>query len=480
MFSLQREPLEPMTLARPDAGGYVSFVGRVRNHHVGKAVEGLDYEAFDAMALAEGEKVVREAIERFGVLEARCIHRIGSLNVGDVAIAIEVAAGHRREAFRACEFIIDDVKRRVPIWKRERYADGVEEWVHAWSAAPEALTEEAYYQAQTRLPEVGLEGQDRLRGARVLVIGAGGLGCPAITYLASCGVGTILVADHDVLEGDNLHRQPLFRVADIGRMKADLAAEAVAALNPYVRAESHTLRLDASNAERLIAGCDLVLDCSDNLATKDAANAACVALGVPLVVAGIHRMEGWVLSVDPKSEGGCLRCLWPTAWQETRSCAEVGVLGFVPGVLGVFMATEAIKRLTGWGDTLGGRLWLVDLLRMEAQSVLRAKDPGCPVCSSPASLAPSEPIALKWGDPSFALGEWALVDLRLEPRIEFPLAWPRLSENELTEEGSGRRVLVVCDRGISSVDVVRKARRRGVLAWSLEHGEVGLRRALGR
>ncbi len=477
MFFLQREPLEPATLNRPDAGGYVSFVGRVRNQHVGKAVVGLDYEAFESMASAEGEKVIAEAVERFGVLEARCVHRIGSLSVGDAAIVIEVAAGHRREAFRACEFIIDEVKRRVPIWKRERYADGVEEWVHAWSAAPEALTEEAYYQAQTRLPEVGLEGQNRLRRARVLVIGAGGLGCPAITYLASCGVGTIMVADHDVLEGDNLHRQPLFRVADIGRMKADLAAEAIAALNPYVRAESYTVRFDASNAERLITGCDLVLDCSDNLATKDAANAACVALGVPLVVAGIHRMEGWVLSVDPKSDGGCLRCLWPAASEGTKSCAEVGVLGFVPGVLGVLMATEAVKRLVAWGDTLGRRLWLVDLLRMEAQDIRRAGDPACPVCSVPSSLGSSEPIALKWGDPLLEESGWMLVDLRKEPSQPFPLDWPA---GALEEATPGARYLVLCDRGIASVDAVRKARRRGVRAWSLEHGEVGLRRGLSK
>ncbi|MCW5942088.1 MAG: ThiF family adenylyltransferase [Fimbriimonadaceae bacterium] len=483
-----RHPLALEPSQRPEAGGYASFVGRVRAHNEGRAVVGLAYEAYDELAMAEGARIVEEARCRFDVLTIRCDHRVGELAIGDAAIVVEVAAAHRREAFRACEFVVDEVKKRVPIWKRERYEDGRSDWINAGTARPVAgLTESGYYERQQRLPEIGVEGQRRLGDARVLVVGAGGLGCPAIEFLARAGVGTVGVADGDSLDVTNLHRQSLFRSRDTGRPKVDLVAEAVAEANPYVRVEPHPLRVSAGNADALVEGYDLVLDGTDNFETKYLLNDRCVSLGKTLVQAGVYRYEGWAMRVEPGHPGGCLRCLWPDPPAGVRSCADVGVLGVVPGLFGVLMATEAVKALLGLGDSLADRFWILDMLSMEARSIRRTARPGCPACSRAASSPPGraafEPIEVTPGDPLLDGGPWILLDLRAsEQGSDRPASqWPWASAvPEFADLRPEVRYLAVCAHGVTSLEWTRRARASGHLnVWSLRNGATGLDR-IGR
>lgn len=481
---MRDEPLVVAASALPEAGGYASFVGRVRRQNEGKAVTGLYYEAYRELAEAEGARILAEARRRFDVLDVRCDHRIGELEIGDAAIVVEVAAAHRREAFRACEFVVDEVKKRVPIWKHERYADGASAWVHAGSASNGSLTEPAYYERQARLPELGTFGQGRLGEARVLVVGAGGLGCPAIAYLARAGVGTIGIADGDDLDATNLHRQSLFRTRDLGRPKVDLVAEAVADANPFVRVEAHRTRLTAANADALLGRYDLVLDATDNFEAKYLLNDRCLALGLPLVQAGVYRYEGWVMVIEPAHAGGCLRCLWPEPPEGVRSCAEVGVLGVVPGLLGVAQATEAIKTILGIGEPLSDRFWMLDLLSMDCRSMRRSRRAGCSACAlarpraKPRGREPD--LELAPDSPLLSEGDWRLIDLRpgKEAARRPASRWPWVEPPE--SDASWRpdvRYLVVCAYGVRSLDWARNARSRGLgNVWSLRNGVTGLER----
>lgn len=232
------------------------------------------------------------------------------------------------------------------------------------------------------LPEVGPEGQRRLKAARVLLVGAGGLGSPAALYLAAAGVGTLGLVDFDVVDATNLHRQILHGTADVGRSKLDSAADRLAAVNPHVALERHEVRLTSDNALDILRGYDLVVDGSDNFPTRYLVNDACVLLGIPLVYGAIHRFEGQVAVFDGRS-GPCYRCLFrqPPPPGLVPSCAEAGVLGVLPGIIGSLQAMEAIKLILGIGEPALGRLLIFEGLEMRFRELRLRKDPECPVCS---------------------------------------------------------------------------------------------------
>jgi sulfur-carrier protein adenylyltransferase/sulfurtransferase len=242
-------------------------------------------------------------------------------------------------------------------------------------------TEMARYARHLSLPDVGVEGQRRLKAARVLLVGAGGLGSPAALYLAAAGVGTIGLVDHDQVDATNLQRQVLYGTGDLGRPKLEAAAERLGDLNPDVRLETHALRLDSGNALEVLRGYDVVIDGSDNFPTRYLVNDACVLLGKPYVYGSIFRFEGQV-SVFDAARGPCYRCLFadPPPRELVPSCAEGGVLGVLPGVVGTLQALEAIKLVLGRGESLVGRLLLFDALRMRFRELELQKDPACPVC----------------------------------------------------------------------------------------------------
>lgn len=239
------------------------------------------------------------------------------------------------------------------------------------------------YARHVLIPEVGMEGQRRLKNARVLVVGAGGLGSPALMYLAAAGVGTIGVVDDDLVEISNLQRQLVHRVADVGRPKSESAAETLASINPLVRVVRHDVRIDSSNALEIIADYDLVLDGTDNFPTRYLLNDACVLLGKPDVWGSIFRFDGQA-SVWWAQHGPCYRCVFPEPPPPglVPSCAEGGVLGLLCAAIGSIQAAEAVKLIVGIGDPLIGRLMVHDALRQSWDALTVRKDPECAVCGT--------------------------------------------------------------------------------------------------
>ena len=237
------------------------------------------------------------------------------------------------------------------------------------------------YSRHLILPEVGVEGQQRLKAARVLCVGAGGLGSPLALYLAAAGVGTLGLVDFDVVDASNLQRQILHSTNDVGRKKLDSAEEKLTALNPAVRVVKHETRLTSANALEILSGYDIVADGTDNFPTRYLVNDACVLLGKPNVYGSIFRFEGQA-SVFATKGGPCYRCLYPEPPPPgmVPNCAEGGVLGILPGLVGVIQATEVIKLILGKGETLVGRLLLVDALEMRFRELKLKRNAECPVC----------------------------------------------------------------------------------------------------
>lgn len=445
VFRFSHTPIDTVALreelANPESGGYTSFEGWVRNHNEGQKVRHLEYEAFEPLAVKEGERIVAEAIKRFGIERAACVHRVGDLAIGDMAVWVGASARHRDEAFRACRFIIDEVKHRVPIWKKEHYENGDTGWVncercaapgehelhdhahahgavtqghahshdhahhhgearqhgdahaHHESASPQAAPapvnaqpskraekHRADYSRQIALKEVGQAGQAKLLNSRVLVIGCGGLGVPVLQYLAGAGIGKIGMVDSDQLEASNLHRQTMYALSDVGEHKAILAADRLRALNPEVETRAYTIRLTAENASELVSEYDLVIDCTDNFSTKFLLNDVCVRLRKPVIFSSVYQFEGQLQVVRPDRDGACLRCVWPEATRDglVGNCAEAGVLGPVPGVFGSLQALEALKTLLDLPGQLGNELLVLDLLTMSISRVRIKRAATCP------------------------------------------------------------------------------------------------------
>ena len=238
------------------------------------------------------------------------------------------------------------------------------------------------YARQIILPQFGGAGQAKLKASHVAVIGAGGIGCPAITYLAAAGVGKLTIVDHDHVELSNLQRQPLFTDADIGASKAAVAADAARRINPHVDVVAVAGRIDADNAETLLAGASLILDGCDNFETRLAVNRAAVALEIPLLSAAIGAFEGQVALYEGwRADAPCYACLvGDDPDRPGINCAEQGVMGALAGMIGTMAALEAVRALSGWGQTLGGRLAIVDMLDRRWREVAVAKDPECPIC----------------------------------------------------------------------------------------------------
>jgi adenylyltransferase/sulfurtransferase len=392
MFELTDQPIDSAALRtrleRPDAGACVVFEGWVRNHHAGQPVTKLEYEAFDALARLEGEAIASEAEQEHPGCTVLCVHRTGSLPVGELAVWIGVASAHRHAAFLACRQVIEEIKRRLPVWKKEHHPGGAAaEWVNCTTESTAGrLAPENYYARQASLPEVGAAGQAALAAASVLVVGVGGLGCPAALYLATSGVGRLTLADAGKVEVSNLHRQILFTSDDVGAAKATIAAARLRTQNPLIKVEAHAADVIPANVGALITGRTAVLDCTDNFATRFLLHDACRAAGVPLVSAAVYRFEG-ELNVFAPHRPGCLHCLWTgrsTAELETAAnCDGAPVFAPTVGLLGVMQAAETLKLILGLAtprDETATRL--VNLLDGSTQSLERPVDPSCLVCGT--------------------------------------------------------------------------------------------------
>ncbi len=337
------------------------------------------------------------------------------------------------------------------------------------------------------LPEVGPEGQRRLRQSSVLIVGAGGLGSPLALYLAAAGVGRIGLVDFDAVDAANLQRQVLYGTRDLGRPKLSAARERLEDLNPHVRVETHVVRLAADNATGLIRDYDVVADGTDNFATRYLVNDACVLSGKPNVYASIFRFEGQV-SVFWRGRGPCYRCLYPQPPPPglVPNCAEGGVLGVLPGVVGCLQATEVLKLLLGRGEPLIARLLLFDALAMSFRELKLRRDPTCPVCGDEPTIvdlveqetscvtpdaAPTSPgheiratelhRRLTEESPPLLLDvrepvEWAIC--RIDGALHVP---PDQLPGRLGELDSRRETVVYCKSGVRSAQVAQWLRARG-------------------
>lgn len=243
------------------------------------------------------------------------------------------------------------------------------------------------YSRHLIMPEVGMEGQLRLKAASILLIGAGGLGSPLAMYLAAAGIGRIGLVDYDVVDYTNLQRQIIHGTKDVGRLKLDSAKERILDINPHVQVDTYEVPLTSDNALEILAPYDIIIDGTDNFPTRYLTNDACVLLGKPNVYGSIFRFEGQA-SVFYAAEGPCYRCLFPEPPPPglVPSCAEGGVLGILPGTIGAIQATEAIKLVLGTGESLIGRLLLYDALSMSFDEVRLRKNPNCPICSENPTL----------------------------------------------------------------------------------------------
>ncbi|HZO05054.1 MAG TPA: molybdopterin-synthase adenylyltransferase MoeB [Solirubrobacterales bacterium] len=248
---------------------------------------------------------------------------------------------------------------------------------------PELTKEEvARYSRHLIMPEVGMEGQRKLKAASVLLIGTGGLGSPLGLYLAAAGVGRLGLVDFDVVDHSNLQRQVLHGTRDVGRPKIDSARDRIADLNPHVQIDAHETALKAENAFAILKGYDVIIDGTDNFPTRYLTNDASVLLGKPNVYGSIFRFDGQASVFYPKAGGPCYRCLYPEPPPPglVPSCAEGGVLGILPGIIGIIQATEAIKLIIGEGEPLVGRLLLFDALKMKFRELKLRRNPECPLC----------------------------------------------------------------------------------------------------
>jgi adenylyltransferase/sulfurtransferase len=497
-FSFSSSALRPEScreaLCDPSAGGYASFEGWVRDHNDGRRVRRLEYEAFEALANKEGSRIVREAIEKFGVSRAACVHRVGDLAVGELAVWVGVSAAHRQEAFAACRYIIDEVKHCVPIWKKEHYEDGDSGWVNCERCAEVPVDhihegETAHsrgehrdtaasgfaqdYSRQMALPEVGQAGQQRIRNASVLVIGAGGLGVPALQYLAAAGVGRIGILDGDVVEASNLHRQPLYGIADVGRPKAVAAADRLQTLNRDVRCEALVSSATAENIDAFVADYGVVLECTDNLRTKFLVNDAVVRAGRPAFFASVYQYEGQLQAYLPRPDWPCLRCVWPETPRDgmVGNCAEAGVLGPVPGTLGAMQAMQALQVMLGLGPEPARGLVVVDLLNLSTRSISAARRSGCDHDALANTCAFSnEPLEVSFASLAEARAAgFELVDIREAwerrfdrpaQRIELHLPMSELLDGRVAFPERGR-YLVVCAHGVRSLAIAEQLRNQG-------------------
>lgn len=342
------------------------------------------------------------------------------------------------------------------------------------------------------LPEVGPEGQARLKAARVLAVGAGGLGSPVALYLAAAGVGTIGLVDFDVVDESNLHRQVLYGSSDIGRPKLDAAVERLREANPHVRVEPFPVRLTSANALEIVGAFDVVADGTDNFPTRYLVNDACVLTGRPNAFASVYRFEGQA-SVFAARGGPCYRCLYaePPPPDLVPSCADAGVLGILPGLLGLIQATETLKLILGIGEPLIGRLLLLDALGMRTREMRIKRDPACAVCgerptvlrpidyeafcAGPAAVVSSAPMpgdaakisvdelrAMRDRGEAFVLvdvrepREWAISDL--SGSLKIPLGTLPQSLEKLSKE---EEIVVYCRTGARSGNAVQFLRRNG-------------------
>lgn len=489
MFILSAAPIDVTALtseiAVPEMGAIVTFQGCVRNHNHSREVTSLEYEAYEALAVSEAHRIIESIKLRLPILDVRSAHRIGHLNIGEVAVCIVVTAAHREAAFQGCKALIDAFKQHLPIWKREHYSESDARWISCTGCAAHAhvtFDEHHYYSRQANLPNLGHKGQQKLKEARVLVVGAGGLGCPVLSYLTGAGIGNVGICDDDRLDTSNLHRQVLYSYTDIGQLKVELAKRRLSELNPFVAITCHTNRIDTTNVEEIIASYDLVLDCTDCIKTKFILHDACFLKKIPLIQAGVHQYDGQIQLFKPGSSSGCLRCLFPQMPPTMclNSCQEAGILGAVPGVIGALQAVNAVRFLLGEGDPSNDAMTLFNAASSGTTSIKRPRNPMCSLCGLDPTIdgidesnytdQQSESYEVDISDESAAiLQEYQLLDIREAQERNLANPWEAMLHHFPNKDTSSffllpknKKYLLICAKGRRSLSLTTALREQGL------------------
>jgi adenylyltransferase/sulfurtransferase len=431
--TIQRNDLI-VELNEKKAGALVVFEGWVRNHNEGKAVTSLEYQVYHELALKEGERILQEAIEKFNLHQVLCVHREGHLLLEEVAVWIGATASHRDDAFKATRYIIDEVKHRLPVWKKEHYQAEQPKWVYCQHHHHHVHFEEHdYYQKQSKLVD-----QNKLAKSHVIVIGAGGLGCPVLTNLSTAGVGEITIIDFDKISISNIHRQTLYSPNLVGEAKAVVAKHKLAELNPFIKVNA----ICESVKFEHLKDADLIIDCTDSIDSKYFIHDACIKLNLPLISASIYQFEGQIRTFIRE---GCLHCQVEEKPQDhlIGNCNDFGVLGVSTAILGSMQAQEAISfLLTGKNQTLLHTLFinLKDFNQMRLKN-LKASD--CKFCQGEFELNEND-LEVTIAD------QGKVVDIR---NLEF---------SDLDSfKNSHEKIILCCHRGVKSKHFAQKLRAEG-------------------
>jgi adenylyltransferase/sulfurtransferase len=442
-----------------ESGGFVCFEGLVRNHNQGLSVESLEYQAYQELTESEGSKIVNEALEKFNLHRAICYHRQGHLKIGDIAVWIGVSSAHRDDSYQASRYIIDQIKLRLPIWKKEHYTNQASRWVFCKDHHSHVhLTEKGYFIKQSQVLDHNL-----LMSKKVLVVGAGGLGCPVLLGLSSSGVGSIEIIDNDKVSATNLHRQYLYTLSDIGERKVDIAVKRIVERNPFVKITSQSLYLTSSNINSLSLDYDLVIDCTDNLQTKYLLHDFCFKSNLPLITASVYKYEATIRSFDPSKKNGCWRCHSTKTPHDglIGNCNDQGVVGASVNLVGSLQALEAIRFLVdGINDTVKNNL-LINLKNFSQIKIKNTSNPDCKVCKGDLELIESE----------------FEIDIRKVKLIKGRLVDIRNQVDGYLEKftDSADPIVVYCHRGVKSKQLVKELRNRGYRNfYSLIGGECSL------
>lgn len=449
MFSISDQNLDRdklhESLADSKAGAIVVFEGWVRNHNEGKQVASLEYQVYRELALKEGAKILAEAREKFNLHNIVSVHREGHLKLGEIAIWIGATASHRDDAFKATRFVIDEIKHRLPVWKKEHYVAEEPVWVFCRHHSHHVHFSEAeYYQKQNLLVD-----QAKLKAARVLVVGAGGLGCPALLNLATAGVGHIGIVDFDQISISNIHRQFMYSPNLVGEKKAVVAKSRLKEVNPFISVDALIESFKASH----VAGYDLVLDCTDNMATKYFIHDVCFKNKVPLISAGVYKFEGQVRTFIPGK--GCLRCHVTETPDDSLlgNCNDFGVLGATTAVLGSIQASEAIEFLVHGKNATHESTLHLNVKTLTQMKIKNTAKTDCPVCLGQVEIKTSD-LEVETSQ------DGRLVDIR------------EMSDEEISQLNfSAEKIILACHRGVRSKKVVEALRAQGhAHVYSLKGG----------
>jgi sulfur-carrier protein adenylyltransferase/sulfurtransferase len=463
MFTLSQTPLKRddlmEALSNEGAGAIVVFEGWVRNHNHGKQVSALEYQVYEELALKEGSKILHEAKEKFNLHAVKAVHRYGYLHLGETAIWIGATASHRDDAFKATRFIIDEIKQRLPVWKKEHYTHEPPQWVFCKHHQHHVhFVENDYYLKQQKLVS-----QDQLKAAKVLVIGAGGLGCPVLISLAQAGVGKLGMADFDRIHISNIHRQSLYSPHLAGEKKVNVAKARLLELNPLIQVECIETRIDVDNVINTIQNYDLIIDSSDNMQTKYVVHDACLQQRLPLISASIFKHEGQIRTFLPESEYGCLRCHVNETPQDhlLGNCNDFGVLGASVNMLGSLQASEAIHFLQDGSNSTLTHTLLMNFKDLTQLKIKNSRRSCCQTCEGNASFIPNQ---IEVDSMSLQKEKALLLDIR------------NLTNSDIEAYKHEKMpVILYCHRGFRSLKLAQDLRAAGhAQFYSLKGGACSL------